>query len=115
MIAITTHDLQDIAGFRAVCLSEEPRAVTSAYCCDLLSLVMGRAPEGCAWVTVMGNLNAVAVAVLADIAAVIVAEGMPLDAGVEERARERGVALFLTDLPVFEAAKQVESRLHAED
>ena len=31
---------------------------------DLLSLAMARAPADCAWVTVMGNMNTVAVATL---------------------------------------------------
>ena len=38
------------------------REVTGTYCCDLLSIAMSRAPEGCAWVTVMGNINTLAVA-----------------------------------------------------
>ena len=50
------------------------RQVTGGYCGDLLSWVMGRAKEGDAWITVMGNLNAVAVAVLADAACMILSD-----------------------------------------
>ena len=35
------------------------REIKSVFCCDLLSFVMGRAPQDSAWVTVMGNVNAV--------------------------------------------------------
>ena len=56
------------------------REITKCFCCDLLSVAMGRAPAGCAWVTVMGNMNTLAVASLADAACVIMAEGVPLDA-----------------------------------
>ena len=42
------------------------------YCCDLLSIVMGRAPANSLWVTVMGNVNAMAVASLADTACVVI-------------------------------------------
>ncbi len=38
------------------------RAVPGGNCGDLLSWVMGRAGSGSAWITVMGNVNAVAVA-----------------------------------------------------
>ena len=43
------------------------RPIQSVYSCDLLSFVMGRAPADSAWATVMGNVNAMAVAVLAVI------------------------------------------------
>ena len=36
--------------------------VTSVECCDLLSVAMGNLPSGCAWVTVMSNINTLAVA-----------------------------------------------------
>ena len=38
------------------------REVTGIFCCDLLSIAMGRAPSDSAWVTVMGNVNTIAVA-----------------------------------------------------
>ncbi len=83
---------------------EEEIAFTSVYCCDLLSLVMGRAPAGCAWVTVMGNVNSIAVAVLADVACIILAEGASLDKLALERAKEQGITVLRTTLPVFESA-----------
>ena len=47
------------------------RDVQGCYTGDLLSWVMGRAQEGDAWLTVMGNINAIAVATLADTACII--------------------------------------------
>lgn len=44
-----------------------------------IELCYGRAPQNSAWVTVMGNVNAVAVAVLADTACIVLAENAPLD------------------------------------
>ena len=40
------------------------REITGCYIGDLLSWVMGRAPEDSAWLTVMGNINSIAVATL---------------------------------------------------
>ena len=74
------------------------------YCCDLLSIVMGRAPENSLWITVMGNVNSMAVATLADTACVVLAEGMPLDAEALEGAKKGNVTVVKTGLPVFEAA-----------
>ena len=80
------------------------RTADSVYCCDLLSIVMGRAPAGSVWVTVMGNLNSVAVAVLADVACIVLAEGMPLDTDALNRAQAENVTVITTKLPVYEAA-----------
>ena len=64
--------------------------VTGCYCGDLLSWVMGRAPADCVWITVMSNTNVVAVASLADVACVIIAEGAELDADALDRALRAG-------------------------
>lgn len=83
------------------------REITGPYCCDLLSIAMSRAPQGCAWVTVMGNPNTIAVACLVDAACIILAEGTRLDETASVKAKEQGLAVFCTELPVFEAAHSV--------
>ena len=83
------------------------REITVPYCCDLLSIAMGRAPEGCAWVTVMGNINTLAVAALTDAACVILAEGVSLDEPASRKAAEQGIIVMRTEAPVFEAALAV--------
>lgn len=82
----------------------EDREITVPYCCDLLSIAMGRAPEGCAWVTVMGNINTLAVAALTDAACIILAEGVSLDGPALLKAGEQGITVLRTEAPVFEAA-----------
>jgi len=75
------------------------------YCCDLLSIVMGRAPADSLWITVMGNVNAMAVATLADTACVVIAEGMPFDNEALIGAEKGNVTVLRTELRVFEAAQ----------
>ena len=87
------------------------REITKLFCCDLLSIAMSKAPSGCAWVTVMGNMNTLAVASLADAACVIMAEGVPLDATAANKAKMQGITVFKTELPIFEAALAVHERL----
>ena len=108
---MTASEVAALASFSVAVNGGEPREVTGVYCCDLLSVVMGRAPADSAWVTVMGNINAVAVAVLADVACIVIAEGMPVDSDTLERARQQGVAIFQTELPVFEAATAIRKLL----
>ena len=88
------------------------REVTVPYCCDLLSIVMGRMPQGAAWVTVMANTNALAVAALAEAACIILAEGSILEEADLLKAQEKGITVLLTKLPVFDAALLIYNKLH---
>lgn len=81
--------------------------ITKVYCCDLLSIAMGNVPEGSAWVTVMGNMNTLAVAALTDCACVIFACGVQPDEAMLAKAKTENITIFTTDLPVFEAALEV--------
>ena len=54
-------------------LADKSRLVEGGYCGDLLSWVMGRARSGNAWVTIMTNVNVVAVAALTDVSCVVFA------------------------------------------
>lgn len=109
---MTVLELSQLEEFHLVCTGEEmERRITGVYCCDLLSIAMGRAKADSAWVTVMANVNVVAVAVLTDVSCVILAEGMTLDQEALKRASEKKVAVITTPLPVFEAAKMVDCRL----
>lgn len=64
---MTTKELSAACGF-APAVEAETREIAGIFTGDLLSWAMGRAKEGDAWFTVMGNVNAVAVAALADCA-----------------------------------------------
>ena len=72
---------------------------------------MGRAPAGCVWVTVMGNLNTLAVAALTDAACVILAEGAALDEAAVKRAAVEGITVLRTEEPVFDAALRISQLL----
>jgi uncharacterized protein (UPF0261 family) len=109
---IKVSELRERAGL--VPLNRKPpedREVTSVYCCDLLSVVMGKAPAGCAWVTIMGNLNVVAVSVLTDAACVIVADNAEVEERAVEKADAQGVTLLRSAAPIFETAKLVDGLL----
>lgn len=88
------------------------REILLPYCCDLLSIAMGRMPSGSAWVTVMGNVNTLAVASLAEASCIILAEGTRLDEAAVLKAKEQGITVFATELPIFEAALILNGYLH---
>ena len=105
---MTVRELADTKKYRVVNLGDgEERSIGKVFCCDLLSIAMGRAPAGCAWVTVMGNMNTLAVASLADAACVILAEGMELDGASVKKAEEQGITVFASEEPVFDTALEI--------
>ena len=83
------------------------REISKVFCCDLLSIAMGKAPAGSVWVTVMGNNNTRAVATLADVACIVLAEGISLDEGTLEKAEEEGISILTTELPIFDIALEI--------
>ncbi len=93
-------------GFKTITKASEDIELTKVYCCDLLSFAMSRNPSGSVWVTVMGNVNTVAVAVLTEGGCIVVAENAEIDETAIQKAAAQGVAIFKTDMPVFEAAME---------
>ncbi len=81
--------------------------VTGGYVSDLLSNVMAFAAPGNVWVTMQGHQNIVAVASLADLAAVIVAGGVAPEPDTVAKAKAEGVVLLTTDLPAFSVVGQL--------
>lgn len=85
--------------------------ILTCYSGDLLSWVMGRAQEGSAWLTVMGNVNAIAVATLTDCACIILTEDAPLDEDARQRAESQSVPVLSTDLSAYEMAVKISEIL----
>lgn len=75
--------------------------VSGGYCGDLLSDVIAHAGAGAIWVTVQVHVNIVAVAVLKELAAIIIVNGR----APAEETLVRGVAekvpILTTGLPAF--------------
>lgn len=103
-------DLLGLEGFEAAVTAEDTREITGVYCADLLSWAMGCAPEDSAWCTVMGNVNAVAVAALADVSVIVLCEGAALDAEAAEKAAQQGVNIVKTAKPAFDAALCIHTK-----
>lgn len=101
---MTVQGLIDAIPLSVFHLDDPARPVEGGYCGDLLSWVMGRAPAGGAWLTIMSNVNVAAVAALSDTACVVLAEGVIPDPPLLDKARAQGITLLGTDLSVFDCA-----------
>ena len=89
------------------------RDISSVFCCDLLSIVMGKAKSDAAWITVMCNINTIAVAVLSDVSCVIISEGYSADEEMINKAKTQGVCLFQSELPTFELGLAIHGLLES--
>ncbi len=69
---------------------------------DLLSFVMGGAPEGAVWVTLQAHVNIAAVAVLKDIPLIILASGKIPSPELLERCRIENITLATGEASPFE-------------
>jgi len=108
---LTVKELCEKFGYEAMAMPDPEREITGGYVGDLLSWVMGRAKAGDAWVTIMSNVNIIAVATLADPACIILSEGVRPDAGVIERAEASGVNLLGCEKDSFAVASQIAREL----
>lgn len=110
---MTVGELAENCGFELEAGKDAlDKEVSGGYCGDLLSWVMGRAEAGCAWVTVIGNVNAVAVAVLANVACIILAQGAELDGEAKKRAEENDIPVFKSEKSSFELSIQIAKAMN---
>ena len=100
---MTVENLLD-HGFEALTLPDPGREIDGVYIGDLLSWVMGRARSDNAWITIMSNINIVAVASLADTACIVLAEGVLPEQNVLDAAQSKGVNILQSRLPAYETA-----------
>lgn len=97
--------------FKLLTKDFEDREISKPFCCDLLSIAMGKAPAGSCWVTVMANANTLAVATLTDVSCIVIAEGISFDDALIDKANEEDIIVFSTSLPVYDAASIVGAGL----
>ena len=83
------------------------RQIQGGYCGDLLSDVMGNAPIGCIWLTVQTHQNIVAVAVLREMAAIVLSGDQEPDQETVDKANEEGIPVLLWPAAAFDLAGQV--------
>ena len=109
---MTVKELIDSGKFEVVNVgSATDTQITDVFCCDLLSIAMSRGIEGAAWVTVMGNVNTLAVLSLTDMSCIVLAEGTNLDQAAKAKAVEQKITVLRTDEPEFKAGLYIHGKL----
>ena len=85
------------------------RRIQGGYCGDLLSDVMANAPDGCIWLTVQTHQNIISVAVLHEMAAIILTGGQEPDQETIEKAEAEGIPVLMWPQTAYELAGQAHA------
>lgn len=88
--------------FSSVAVCDAGREITGVYAGDLLSWVMGHASTGECLVTIMSNINVLAVASLLDLPCVILTEDTQTDGEFVKTATEKGINVLKTEKNTYE-------------
>lgn len=87
------------------------RKVEGVYCGDLLSWVMSHAKSSYCLVTIMSNVNVLAVASLLDLSCVILAESVIPDEEFIKVAKEKNINVLSSNHTAFELCAKLYEAL----
>jgi hypothetical protein len=87
------------------------RVVQGGYAGDLLSDVIANATAGSVWVTMHTHKNIVGVAVLKNLAGIIVVQGRQPDPVTVQKASDEHVVMMVSDRPAFETTGSLSALL----
>ncbi len=104
---MTVNEMAKALGLTAISEADGERNFSGVYIGDLLSWVMGKAQADNVWITIMSNINIVAVASLADVACIILAEGVTVDDNIRATAEAKGVNLYTSEKTAYELASML--------
>lgn len=84
---------------------DDEAIISTGYCGDFLSVVMGKAPDHSAWFTIMNNINVAAVAHICNVAVIVICEGFEPDEMLVNKCKAMGTNIIGTKLDIFNAVK----------
>jgi hypothetical protein len=86
----------DELNYKPIVVSDGNIEISDGYTSDLLSDVMGNAPEDSVLITIQAHKNTVAVASLVGIRAIVLCNGRSAPEDMQNAAFKEGVAIFST-------------------
>ena len=102
---MTVRELMDLIGARSLNDSAPLDAeITCGYTCDLLSWVLAHGKQCMAWCTVQTHVNVIAVAVLMEMACVILVEGVEAEPASLKKAQEEDMPVLATGKTAYEVS-----------
>jgi len=104
---MTVDALCDLLDAKVLC-GETDKPFCGVYTGDLLSRAMSRVELDCIWVTIMSNVNVVAVATLTEPAAIVLAEDVVLQEDALKAARDNGLTVLTSPLSAYDICVAID-------
>jgi predicted transcriptional regulator len=108
---MNVSDLKNKLNLTVLTETDLDRPVTGCYIGDLLSWVMGKAQSGDCWITIMNNINIVAVASLTDCACILLCEGVSAEKDIIAKANNQDIIILQSDKTAYELAQLIAGEL----
>lgn len=100
------RDICEIVEASVVC-GDDTKPCEGVYAGDFLSRAMSRVQSDNLWITIMSNVNVIAVATLTEPAAILLAEGVTLQADALASAEENGITVLSSPLSAYELCARI--------
>lgn len=111
---MTVNEFIKISGVQILVEGDDIDAkIEGCYIGDLLSWVMSKASMGDIWLTVMGNINSIAVATLNDVACIVLTENAPLDEIAKKKAEQQGITVLQSEKNSYQLATEIYEAMKA--
>lgn len=101
---MVVKDLAALELFETIVMENGDQVLEDAYTGDLLSDVMGNAPDQSVLITIQAHKNTVAVASLAGIQAIVICNGRSIPPDMMQAAKDEDIAILTTAATQFNAS-----------
>mgnify|MGYP003425503283 FL=1 len=110
---MTIKQMQEKLNLEVISLDSENSEITEVYTSDLLSDIMGNAPENSVLVTIQDHKNTVAVATLKESKAIIICNNRPIPEDMIEAAKSEEISIFRTEMNQYQISGKLYSLIES--
>ena len=104
---MTVNELKEKLALDTIVMANPDQEISGCYIGDLLSWVMSAAKAGDIWITIMSNINIVAVATLCDTSCILLAEGVSIGDEIIETAKQKNINILSSHKNAYFLAKEI--------
>lgn len=99
---MTVNDYAKNLELEIVSKGDMTKEINGCYCSDLLSHCMSNIESNNVWITVQTNINVVAIAVLTELSCIVVAQDMPVEKNVIDKAIAEEITILRSKESAYE-------------
>ena len=104
---MTVNELKEKLALDTIVMPNEDCEISGCYIGDLLSWVMSAAKTGNIWITIMSNINIVAVATLCETSCILLAEDVSVSDDIIDTAKAKGINILSSQKSAYVLAKEI--------